>query len=45
MALICGSGYRSTVAASVLARAGFENLINVIGGMTAWERAGLPSEP
>jgi hydroxyacylglutathione hydrolase len=43
LAVVCGSGYRSTVAASVLARAGFENLINVAGGMTAWERAGLPT--
>lgn len=42
MAVICGSGYRSTVAASVLERAGYENMISVTGGMTAWRAAGLP---
>lgn len=42
LALICGSGYRSTVAASVLARAGFHDLRNVAGGMNAWRKAGLP---
>lgn len=42
LALVCGSGYRSTVAASVLERAGFRNLLNVTGGMGAWQRAGLP---
>lgn len=43
VAVICGSGYRSTVAASVLARAGFERLVNVTGGMTAWKCAELPT--
>ncbi|HEX2342162.1 MAG TPA: rhodanese-like domain-containing protein [Vicinamibacterales bacterium] len=42
MAIACGSGYRSTVAASVLERAGFTDLINLTGGMTAWTRSGLP---
>jgi hydroxyacylglutathione hydrolase len=42
LAIVCGSGYRSTVAASVLERAGFTDIINVTGGMAAWTRAGLP---
>ena len=42
MALICNSGYRSTVAASVLERAGRKDVLNVTGGMLAWEQAGLP---
>jgi hydroxyacylglutathione hydrolase len=42
LAVICGSGYRSTVAASVLKRAGFEDVRNVPGGMRAWRSAGLP---
>ncbi len=42
MAVICGSGYRSTIAASVLERAGYENAMSVTGGMTAWRAAGLP---
>jgi hydroxyacylglutathione hydrolase len=34
--VICGSGYRSSIATSVLERAGFRNVINVVGGMGAW---------
>ena len=41
LAVICGSGYRSSVAASVLRRAGRDDLVNVIGGMEAWNAAGL----
>lgn len=40
----CSTGYRSTVAASVLLRAGAENVTNVLGGMTAWKAAELPME-
>lgn len=40
--VICGSGYRSTVAASVLERASFERILNVAGGIEAWKRAGFP---
>ena len=42
VAVICGAGYRSTVATSLLARDGRKNLLNVIGGITAWRAAGLP---
>lgn len=42
LAVICGTGYRSTVASSILARAGRTNLLNVTGGMTAWRTASLP---
>lgn len=38
----CASGYRSVVAASVLARAGFASVADLIGGFTAWQAAGLP---
>jgi hydroxyacylglutathione hydrolase len=41
VALVCGSGYRSTVSASVLERAGRSNIASVTGGMTAWKAAGL----
>jgi hydroxyacylglutathione hydrolase len=44
LALMCGTGYRSTVAASVLERTGFTNLVNLTGGMAAWQHAGLPVE-
>jgi 3-mercaptopyruvate sulfurtransferase SseA len=38
----CASGYRSVVAASVLAEAGFADVSDLIGGFTAWQGAGLP---
>lgn len=44
IALICGSGYRSTVAAGVCERAGMKDVMNVTGGMQAWRAAGLPVE-
>ena len=38
---ICASGNRSTSAAKMLAKEGF-NVLNVSGGMLAWRRAKLP---
>jgi glyoxylase-like metal-dependent hydrolase (beta-lactamase superfamily II) len=35
-AIICQSGYRSSAATSILARHGFKQLYNVVGGTTAW---------
>lgn len=43
LAVVCASGYRSTVAASVLERSGFHRLYNVAGGMKAWIESGLPT--
>ncbi len=43
-ALICGTGYRSAVAASLLKKHGHHNLVNVNGGMDAWLERGLPVE-
>jgi hydroxyacylglutathione hydrolase len=37
----CRSGYRSSIATSILRRAGFRNVANVIGGFDAWKAAGL----
>ena len=42
IAVHCKSGYRSAIACSVLERAGFRNLANVVGGFDAWTAAGLP---
>jgi rhodanese-related sulfurtransferase len=39
-AVICAGGYRSSAAVSLLARAGFERLYNVVGGTAAWQAAG-----
>jgi len=38
----CKGGYRSSIAASMLRRAGFRNIANLIGGFDAWKAAGLP---
>jgi hydroxyacylglutathione hydrolase len=39
--VICGSGYRSSLSTSVLRRAGIQDVVNVMGGMTAWNQAGF----
>lgn len=38
LAVICAGGYRSSIACSLLARAGFTNVINVQGGTEEWMR-------
>lgn len=38
---ICGSGYRSSVAASFLKASGFDDVQNIEGGMNAWKARGL----
>jgi hydroxyacylglutathione hydrolase len=43
VAVICSSGYRSSVAASLLARDRKTSVLNVLGGMTAWTQAGYPT--
>lgn len=42
--LICQTGYRSSLATSLLENAGFERVSNVAGGTTAWIERGLPIE-
>lgn len=44
VAVYCGSGYRSSLAASLLEREGFAHVYNVPGSMTAWLAAGYPLE-
>jgi len=39
----CRSGARSAIGVSVLKAAGFEDVVNLTGGYTAWKSAGLPS--
>ena len=41
VAVVCGSGYRATIASSFLQREGYENVANVMGGMSAWKAADL----
>lgn len=40
--VICHLGSRSAAVTSFLARRGRSGVVNVAGGMDAWERAGLP---
>jgi hydroxyacylglutathione hydrolase len=42
--VICQSGYRSSIATSILENAGFVSLHNVTGGTKAWLDAGLETE-
>ena len=42
IAVHCKSGYRSMIACSLMQRAGYRNVINVVGGFDAWQQAGLP---
>lgn len=38
-AVMCQSGYRSSAAASILAKHGFKEVYNVVGGFAAWSTA------
>jgi hydroxyacylglutathione hydrolase len=41
IAVICGSGYRGSIAASFLQSQGYDDVANVLGGMSAWKAAGF----
>src|SRR6266478_6062933 len=43
-AVYCGSGYRASIAASILKGEGFDELWNVPGSWEAWRKAKLPIE-
>lgn len=40
--IVCHTGGRSSAVTGFLARAGRTDVVNVAGGMEAWERGGLP---
>ncbi len=42
VAVICRVGHRSGLGASILLRAGYRNVYNVLGSMKAWVAAGFP---
>ena len=42
IAVHCKGGYRSMIACSLLQRAGFDNVVDLIGGFDAWQQAALP---
>jgi hydroxyacylglutathione hydrolase len=43
VAVICSVGQRSSVGASILKKEGFQEVYNVLGGMTAWTNLGYPT--
>ena len=42
IAIHCKSGYRSSIATSLLRRAGYPKVMNVVGGFDAWQAQKLP---
>jgi hydroxyacylglutathione hydrolase len=42
IAVHCKSGYRSSIATSLLQRSGFKQVMNVVGGFDAWQAHKLP---
>jgi rhodanese-related sulfurtransferase len=38
----CAGGYRSSIAASIIKRHGHPNVSELLGGIAAWEKSGLP---
>jgi rhodanese-related sulfurtransferase len=40
----CAGGYRSSIAASLLQRQGFDHVSEIAGGISAWDAAKLPIE-
>ena len=42
VAIVCATGKRSSTAGSILLMNGYQHVVNVIGGMTAWREAGYP---
>ncbi len=42
MATYCASGYRASIAASLLQKNGFKNIHNIPGSFKAWKNAGYP---
>ncbi len=43
-AVYCDSGYRASIAASLMLANGFADVVNVPGSWQAWQAAGLPTE-
>ncbi|MCB9788529.1 MAG: MBL fold metallo-hydrolase [Deltaproteobacteria bacterium] len=44
VAVTCGVGHRAGVAVSILLRAGYSDVRNLLGGMSAWQACELPTE-
>jgi rhodanese-related sulfurtransferase len=44
LVLYCGGGFRSVLAADMIGKMGYTNVISMDGGWTGWTKAGLPTE-
>ena len=44
LVVTCGVGHRAGVAVSILLKAGFRDVRNLLGGMKAWTALGFPIE-
>jgi hydroxyacylglutathione hydrolase len=44
IAAICSVGNRTSIAVSLLEKAGIKNVSNVLGGMTAWTNQNYPTK-
>ncbi len=44
LVLYCGGGFRSALAADVLQKMGYTDVLSLAGGYSAWVNAGLPLE-
>jgi len=42
IAVHCAGGYRSSIAAGILHQYGITNMVEMAGGLAAWEAAKLP---
>ena len=42
--LYCGGGFRSALAADMLQRMGYRDVLSLDGGIRAWRAAGAPEE-
>lgn len=42
--IYCDAGYKGCLAGSLLLRAGYERVVNILGGFSAWRSAGFPVE-
>ncbi len=45
LATTCATGFRGSLAASILRRNGFPDVSNVLGGLKAWQTLGYPLSP
>lgn len=44
LVLYCGGGFRSALAADMIQKMGYRNVISMDGGIKAWRENGLPEE-